>query len=74
MTDSAAHSRQSRYKVEDSLRQIAKLLEKQRLVEAMVDRDRASPRRELIEPLVHRQHSVELPGARSGRSESCLTD
>lgn len=60
MTDSAAHSRESRYKVEDSLRQIVKLLEKQRLVEAMVDRDRASPRHELIESLVHRQHLVEL--------------
>ncbi|MEI2783569.1 MAG: hypothetical protein V9H25_20980 [Candidatus Competibacter sp.] len=73
MTGSAAHSRQSRHKVEDSLRQIAKLLGKQRLVEAMV-RDCASPRHELIESLAHRQHSVELPGARSGGSESCLTD
>jgi magnesium transporter len=60
LIDSAANPRQSRHKVEDSLRQIVKLLEKQRLVEAMVDRDRASPRHELIESLVHRQHLVEL--------------
>ncbi len=62
MTDPVANPRQSRHKVEDSLRQIAKLLGKQRLVEAMV-RDCASPRHELIESLAHRQHSVELPGA-----------
>ena len=60
MIDSVANPRQSRHKVEDSLRQIVKLLEKQRLVEAMVDRDRTSPRHELIESLVHRQHLVEL--------------
>lgn len=58
MTDSA--SRSSPPKVEDHLRQIIKLLEKHRLVEVLVDRDRASPRHELIESLVHRQHLVEL--------------
>lgn len=60
MTDSAAHPRLSSHKVEDHLRQIVKLLEKHRLVEALVERDRASPRHELIESLVHRQHLVEL--------------
>ena len=60
MIDSAANPQSSRYKVEDNLRQIVKLLDKQRLVEAMVDRDRASPRHDLIESLVHRQHLVEL--------------
>ncbi|MFZ1829190.1 MAG: magnesium transporter [Candidatus Competibacteraceae bacterium] len=60
MTDSTADPRPSPHKVEDHLRQIIKLLEKQRLVEALVDRDRASPRHGLIESLVHRQHLVEL--------------
>ncbi len=60
MMDSAAGSRPSPCKVEEHLRQIVKLLEKQRLVEALVERDRASPRHELIESLVHRQHLVEL--------------
>ena len=60
MIDSAAHPRPSLHKVEDHLRQILKLLEKHRLVETLVDRDRASPRHELIESLVHRQHLVEL--------------
>jgi len=60
MTDSAADPRSSPHKVEDHLRQIVKLLEKHRLVEVLVDRDRASPRHELIESLVHRQHLVEL--------------
>lgn len=60
MTDSAAISPKSPHKVEDSLRQIVKLLEKHRLVETMVDRDHVSPRHDLIESLVHRQHLVEL--------------
>ena len=47
-------------KLEDSLRHIVNLLEKHRLVERMVDRDQVSPRHELIESLVHRQHLVEL--------------
>ncbi|MCB1824861.1 MAG: magnesium transporter, partial [Candidatus Competibacteraceae bacterium] len=59
MTDATA-SHKSTHKVEDHLRQIVKLLEKHRLVETMVDRDRASPRHNLIESLVHRQHLVEL--------------
>ncbi len=60
MTDAAAVLRESRHRLEDSLRQIVKLLDKHRLVETMVDRDRASPRHDLIESLVHRQHLVEL--------------
>jgi hypothetical protein len=56
----ASVSHKSTHKVEDHLRQIVKLLEKHRLVETMVDRDRASPRHNLIESLVHRQHLVEL--------------
>ena len=39
----ASVSHKSIHKVEDHLRQIVKLLEKHRLVETMVDRDRASP-------------------------------
>ena len=58
--DSAAMTRQSSHKVEDHLRQIVKLLEKHQLVEIMIDRDRRSPRHDLIESLVHRQHLVEL--------------
>lgn len=60
MTESTAVPRNTQSKLEDNLRQIVKLLEKHRLVETMVDRDRASPRHELIESLVHRQHLVEL--------------
>jgi magnesium transporter len=60
VTESAAVPRNTQSKLEDNLRQIVKLLEKHRLVETMVDRDRASPRHELIESLVHRQHLVEL--------------
>ncbi|MBE2293688.1 MAG: magnesium transporter [Phycisphaerales bacterium] len=59
MSDHAA-TRKSPHKVEEHLRQIAKLLEKHRLVETLVDRDRTSPRHDLIESLVHRQHLVEL--------------
>ena len=60
MTDSTAIPRNAQLKLEDHLRHIVKLLEKQRLVETMVDRDQVSPRHELIESLVHRQHLVEL--------------
>lgn len=60
MTDSAAMPRKSQHRLEDHLRHIVNLLEKHRLVETMVDRDRASPRHDLIESLVHRQHLVEL--------------
>lgn len=47
-------------KLEDSLQQIIKLLQKHRLVETLIDRDRTSPRHDLIESLVHRQHLTEL--------------
>lgn len=60
MTDDAIIPQSSQHKLEDNLRHIVKLLEKHRLVETMVDRDRASPRHDLIESLVHRQHLVEL--------------
>jgi magnesium transporter len=60
VTDSTAIPRNAQLKLEDHLRHIVKLLEKQRLVETMVDRDQVSPRHELIESLVHRQHLVEL--------------
>jgi magnesium transporter len=60
VTDFVPNPRKSPHRVEDSLRHIVKLLEKHRLVETMVDRDRASPRHDLIESLVHRQHLVEL--------------
>lgn len=60
MTDSVAVPQKTQHKLEDNLRHIVKLLEKHRLVETMVDRDRASPRHDLIESLVHRQHLVEL--------------
>lgn len=50
----------SQHKLEDHLRYIVKLLDKQRLIETMVDRDRDSPRHDIIESLVHRQHLVEL--------------
>ena len=60
MSDSPAAPRSAQLKLEDNLRHIVNLLEKHRLVEKMVDRDQASPRHELIESLVHRQHLVEL--------------
>jgi len=60
VTDSVAVPQKTQHKLEDNLRHIVKLLEKHRLVETMVDRDRASPRHDLIESLVHRQHLVEL--------------
>ncbi|HRF45019.1 MAG TPA: magnesium transporter [Candidatus Competibacteraceae bacterium] len=60
MTGLAPLLRKSPPKVEDHLQHIVKLLEKHRLIEAMVDRDRVSPRHHLIESLVHRQHLVEL--------------
>jgi magnesium transporter len=60
VTDSVAITPDSQCKLEENLRHIVQLLEKHRLVEALVDRDRASPRHELIESLVHRQHLVEL--------------
>jgi len=58
--DSFAIPRNTQSKLEENLRHIVKLLEKHRLVETMVDRDQVSPRHELIESLVHRQHLVEL--------------
>jgi hypothetical protein len=60
VTDHVAITPNSQHKLEDNLRHIIQLLEKHRLVETMVDRDRESPRHELIESLVHRQHLVEL--------------
>ena len=60
MTDSTARLRPSPHRIEDHLRQIVKLLEKHRLVEGLVGRDRASPRHDLVESLVHRQHLAEL--------------
>lgn len=60
MIDNVAITPNSQHKLEDNLRHIIQLLEKHRLVETMVDRDRESPRHELIESLVHRQHLVEL--------------
>jgi magnesium transporter len=59
VTQSAIPVRNTQQKLEDHLRQIVQLLEKQRLIESLVDRDR-SPRHDLIESLVHRQHLVEL--------------
>lgn len=60
MTPSPHTVRNTQQKLEEHLRQIIKLLEKQRLIETLVDRDRHSPRHDLIESLVHRQHLVEL--------------
>lgn len=55
-----ADTPKSRTRLEEVLQQVVKLLQKQRLVETMVDRDRTSPRHDLVESLVHRQHLVEL--------------
>lgn len=60
MTDSAHDPLNPQHRLEDHLRHIVQLLEKHRLVETMVERDRASRRHALIESLVHRQHLVEL--------------
>jgi len=60
MSDAPATPRNTPIKLEDNLRHINKLLEKHRLVETLVDRNRTSPRHALIESLVHRQHLVEL--------------
>lgn len=60
MTAAPTAPRPSPHRVEDHLRQIIQLLERHRLVAVLVDRDRASPRHELIESLMHRQHLVEL--------------
>lgn len=46
-------------RLQRNLRRIHELLEKQRVVEQLVTRQRA-PRKELAESLVHRQHLVEL--------------
>jgi hypothetical protein len=54
------HPPQISPKVEDHLQQIVKLLEKHRLVEIMVDRDRIGSRHDLIELLAHRQRMVKL--------------
>jgi magnesium transporter len=56
----AAFVSNAQHKLEGHLRHIVTLLEKHRLIETMVDRDRDSPRHDLIESLVHRQHLVEL--------------
>lgn len=60
MTDSASDPLKLQHRLEDHLRHIVNLLEKHRLVETMVERDRASRRHALIESLIHRQHLVEL--------------
>lgn len=60
MADLSTDGANAHRKLEEQLRHIVKLLEKHRLIEAMVDRDRTSPRHDLIESLVHRQHLVEL--------------
>jgi magnesium transporter len=45
--------------VQDTLRQIIELLDKQRLVEGLVHKQEG-PRHDLVESLVHKQHVVEL--------------
>jgi magnesium transporter len=60
MTDRVPDPLNPQHRLEDHLRHIVQLLEKHRLVETMVERDRASRRHALIESLVHRQHLVEL--------------
>ena len=60
MADPAVAPQASHPKLEELLRHIVGLLEKHRLVETLVERDRTSPRHRLIESLVHRQHLVEL--------------
>jgi len=60
VTDNAPEPINLQHRLEGHLRHIVQLLEKHRLVETMVERDRASRRHALIESLVHRQHLVEL--------------
>jgi magnesium transporter len=60
VTDSSPDPLNPQHRLEGHLRHIVNLLEKHRLVETMVERNRATRSHPLIESLVHRQHLVEL--------------